>query len=131
MKVWSNKMRQDVVSIFSLFSSLSTLLCCALPILMVVLGLGAVTAGLVSSLPFLAVLGKYKAYFFLFSGLIIASNFVLLYRNKKTEKECLLPENGETACEKASRMSKIILWTSCVLYTMGFFAAYLLPWFVI
>ena len=131
MKIWSNKIRQDAVSLFSLFSSLSTLLCCALPILMVVLGLGAVTAGLISSLPFLAVLGKYKVYFFLFSGLIITSNFLLLYRNKKPVKECLITENAETACEKASRMSKIILWTSCVLYAIGFFAAYLLPWLII
>ena len=51
-----------IVPTLSLFSSLGTLVCCALPSLFVVLGAGAVLAGLVSSLPLLIILSKYKIF---------------------------------------------------------------------
>ena len=50
----------------SLFTSLGTLFCCALPALFVVLGAGAVLAGILSSAPFLIVLSKYKVLLFFF-----------------------------------------------------------------
>jgi hypothetical protein len=57
LKWWPNFMRvlkslkQDFVSIASLFTSVSTLLCCALPSLLVAVGMGAVVAGMVSDFP--------------------------------------------------------------------------------
>ena len=42
-----------------LFASTSTLLCCALPILLVSLGLGAVVVSMASSLPFLVTLSQH------------------------------------------------------------------------
>jgi hypothetical protein len=44
----------------SLFTSAATLVCCALPALMVSLGMGAVLAGLVSDFPQLVWLSKHK-----------------------------------------------------------------------
>ena len=54
------KIKEDFVSIGSLFTSVSTLLCCALPSLLVALGMGAVVAGLASDLPWLITMSKYK-----------------------------------------------------------------------
>ena len=45
-----------IVPSLSLFTSLGTLLCCALPSLFVAIGAGAVLAGLISNMPFLIVL---------------------------------------------------------------------------
>jgi len=45
-----------------LFTSSATLICCALPILLVTLGLGAVSASLFSTLPFLVVLAWHFNY---------------------------------------------------------------------
>lgn len=122
------KLKDDFVSIASLFTSVSTLLCCALPSLLVALGMGAVVAGLVSDLPWLITLSKYKAWTFLFAGIMIGFNFWLFYGRRRNQA-CEIDEYGkETPCDTAARWSKVILWISFGLYMIGLFAAYaLLP----
>jgi mercuric ion transport protein len=51
---------EKALAIVSLFASTGTLLCCALPALLVTLGLGAVVAGAVSSVPWLVPLSRNK-----------------------------------------------------------------------
>ena len=68
-----------IVPSLSLFTSFGTLVCCALPSLFVAVGAGAILAGLLSTMPFLIVLSKYKAILFLVSGtLIIISGIYIL-----------------------------------------------------
>jgi mercuric ion transport protein len=64
--------RSAVLSYFSLFTSLSTLLCCALPSLLVLFGLGASVASLLSFFPWLVTLSKNKQWTFSISGALIA-----------------------------------------------------------
>ncbi len=119
-------LKQDFLSIASLFTSVSTLLCCALPSLLVAIGMGAVVAGLVSDFPALIWLSKYKHWTFLVAGLLIGFNFWLFY-GRKQDQACEIDEYGnETACNTAARWSKIILWISFGLYATGLFSAYLL-----
>ena len=54
-----------------LFFSTGTLLCCALPILLVTLGAGAVVATVAANIPFLVALSLYKSWMFLFSGILL------------------------------------------------------------
>ncbi|MEO2127689.1 MAG: hypothetical protein ABGW91_05960 [Christiangramia sp.] len=120
------KIKEDFVSIGSLFTSVSTLLCCALPSLLVALGMGAVVAGLASDIPWLFSLSKYKGWAFLIAGVMISFNFWLFY-GRKREQACEIDENGnETACDTAAKWSKRILWFSFGLYLLGLFSAYLL-----
>src|SRR5437667_10613868 len=63
----------------SLFSSLSTLFCCALPSLLVLLGLGATVASTLSALPWLVALSRHKRWVFAISGGLIALSFVQMY----------------------------------------------------
>ena len=58
----------------SLFSnhSVSTLLCCALPSLLVLFGLGASVASLLTFMPWLVTLSRNKAWTFSISGALIA-----------------------------------------------------------
>jgi hypothetical protein len=77
-----NKLKTDVTSILSLFTSFSILLCCALPALLVILGLGAVMAGLVSDLPFLRTLNLYKEWTFSVTTLLIIFNIWLIFIKK-------------------------------------------------
>ncbi|WP_339790939.1 hypothetical protein [uncultured Imperialibacter sp.] len=120
------KLKDDFISIASLFTSISTLLCCALPSLLVAIGMGAVVAGIVSEFPALIALSKYKEWTFLGAGLLIGFNFWVFYGRKKNQV-CEIDEYGnETACDTAARWSKIILWISFGLYTLGLFSAYLL-----
>ena len=121
-----NKLKTDLTSILSLFTSFSTLLCCALPALFVTLGMGAVVAGLVSDLPFLRTLSLYKEWTFSIAALLIAFNFWLVYRKKPQDATCEIPDDGkESACDTASRWSKNILWLSAILLFIGFFMAFL------
>lgn len=121
-------LKNDLVSILSLFTSFSTLLCCALPSLLITLGMGAVVAGLVSSLPILVTLSRYKQWTFLFAGLMLALNFYLFYGRKQKAEACEVNPDGSTsACATAARWSKVILWISTVLFLIGLFMAY--AWF--
>lgn len=100
----------------SLFSSLSTLLCCALPSLLVLFGLGATVAAFLSAVPWLVALSRHKNWVFAVSGVLIAGN--LMYQRTRV---CTA-----ASCESASRLSRVILWISGGIYVMGFFTAYLL-----
>lgn len=123
----TTKKKNNFLSILALFTSVSTLLCCALPALLVVLGLGAVVAGVLTDLPFLITLSKNKAWVFGFAFALMALNFFLVYRKKKDNLSCeYVPGKKETACNVASRWSKVILWISFALLLIGFFASYLL-----
>jgi len=122
-----SKFKTDVLSILSLFTSFSTLICCALPALLVTLGLGAVLAGIFSSFPFIVTLSNYKELTFVIAGSLIGLNFFLIYRKRKEENEdCEIPGEGkETYCDTASRWSKGILWISAIMLLVGLFMAYL------
>ena len=56
----------------SLFTSTGTLICCALPALLVSLGAGAVMAGLIEAVPQITWLGKNKALVFGVAGVLLA-----------------------------------------------------------
>jgi len=112
----------------SLFTSLSTLLCCALPSLFVLIGLGATVASAVSSVPLLITFSRHKNWTFAIAGLLILANFVYVYRIaprlRAESKAC--PIDQPSACGSASRMSRWTLWLSAAIYLVGFFSAYLL-----
>lgn len=115
-------MRQQLASFLSLFGSLSTLICCALPSVLVALGAGAVVASLVSALPWLVWVSHYKTWFFIIAGVLLATNFVLVYW-PQSRVACVV--GGGRACEAAKRWNKLLLWVSVALYGFGFFMTYL------
>ena len=119
--------RPALFNYLSLFTSVSTLLCCALPSLLVLLGLGATVASTLSFLPFLVTLSHHKRWVFAVSGLLIALSFVQTYAvsaNMRMKRACP-PENPE-ACNTASRFGRVVLWISAAIYAIGFFAAFVL-----
>jgi hypothetical protein len=121
-------MRDGVLSYLSLFTSLSTLLCCALPSLFVLFGLGATVASVLSYASWLVVMSRHKHWVFLAAGMLIATNFVYLYAiaPKLQARNGACDPNDPAACQTASRFSRIVLWCSAVLYLVGCFTAYAL-----
>ncbi len=109
------------VSWLTLFASSGTLICCALPIILVTLGMGATVAALTSALPFLIVLSKHKIWVFAFSGvmLIIAGWYM-----RREGQSC--PSDPELArlCAASRKWNQRIYWTSIVIWVIGFLAAY-------
>ncbi len=106
----------------TLFASTGTLICCALPILLVTLGLGATVAALTSALPFLIVMSQYKIWVFAFSGLMLAMSGWLLYRPGRS---CPVDPQLAALCDRAHVWNRRIYWASVIIWSVGFFAAYL------
>jgi hypothetical protein len=120
-------MKEKALAVLSLFASTSTLLCCALPTLLVTLGLGAVVAGAVSSLPLLVTLSQHKEWVFLAAGVLIAGNWVLMWRWERAVTSCEIPVGGSSvisACQVANRFSRVVLWISTALFIIGFIVAF-------
>ncbi len=122
------RLRSGALSYLSLFTSLSTLLCCALPSLFVLFGLGATVASVLSQAPWLVTMSHHKHWVFLMAGVLISGNFVYLYAvaPKLQAKKGACDPNDPVACQTASHLSRFVLWCSAVLYLMGGFTAYLL-----
>jgi hypothetical protein len=120
--------RSGVLSYLSLFTSFGTLLCCALPSLMVLLGLGATVASFLSVVPWLVTLSWHKVWVFAISGLLISGNLLYVYviapRLKDQDGAC--PIDDPDACASASRFSRIVLWVSATIYAVGLFSAFVL-----
>ncbi len=112
----------------TLFTSLSTLVCCALPSLLVLIGLGATVASAVSAAPWLITFSRHKNRTFAIAGLLIAANFVYMFRfaPRLRARGEACPVDGPSACGTASRVSRWILWASAGVYLVGLFSAYLL-----
>jgi hypothetical protein len=118
-----------LLSYLSLFTSVGTLLCCALPSLLVLLGLGATVALVLSAAPWLVTLARHRVWVFTTAGTLIAGNFLYVYfvaPRLKTQGQACPVEDGPSVCDNATRISRVALWVAAVIYGIGFFAAYLL-----
>jgi hypothetical protein len=116
------------LSYLSLFTSLGTLICCALPALLVLLGLGATVASLLSAAPWLVTLSRHKVWVFGLAGVLIALNFLYVYRfaPRLQASQAACSVNDPDPCATASGLSKTLLWVSTAIYAIGFFVAFLL-----
>jgi mercuric ion transport protein len=119
--------RAALLNYFSLFSSFSTLICCALPSVLVLLGLGTTVASLLSAAPWLVSLSRHKVWTFSIAGTLIAASFAMTYvvasRLRRGE---VCASDDPTTCGEVSKLSRIILWGSALIWSGGFFVAYLL-----
>lgn len=123
MDYTKNLWKQTVAPTLSLFTSLSTLICCALPALLVTLGMGAALGGLVSQAPWLIVLSKYKVLLFSGSGLMLGISAFLQWKGRNAP--CPADPLKAKACSRLRKISLLILSLSIVIYLIGFFFAFL------
>jgi len=123
MSVQTSKLKDNSVTVFTLFTTTGTLICCAIPIIFVTIGLGTTVVAMTSAFPFLIVLSQHKIWVFAFSGLMLAVSGWLMYRPGRSCPSD--PALGE-ACSTALKWNKRIYWTSVVIWGIGFTAAYIL-----
>lgn len=119
--------RAALLNYFSLFSSFSTLICCALPSVLVLLGMGTAVASLLSAAPWLVSFSRHKVWTFSIAGVLIAASFVMTYAiaPRLLEGEACAADDP-TTCGEVSKVSRVILWGSAIIWSAGFFVAYLL-----
>jgi|SRR5205807_1586366 len=111
----------------SLFSSLGTLLCCALPSLLVLFGLGATVGSLLTAVPWLVSLSHHKNWVFTVAGVLIGANVLYVHVvAPRLRVSTLTCEQRDDSCTRAAHFSIVVLWISVAIYAIGFFVAYVL-----
>jgi hypothetical protein len=101
---------------------MSTLICCALPALLVSLGLGFVVAGLVSNIPGLIWISENKEIVFGLAGAMLLLNGILLWRQRNAP--CPIDPALRQACLKGRKLGKVIYFASLAIFAVGFFFAF-------
>ncbi len=116
---------KKVLAFLSLFTSVGTLLCCALPALLVALGMGAALAGLVGAVPQIVWLSENKLYLFTFGAFLLAFGGWMQWRARF--EPCPIDPEQARACTSARRSAKILYFASLGIYFVGAFFAFIAP----
>lgn len=114
------------IPFLSLFASFGTLVCCALPALMVSLGLGATLAATVSAVPQLVWISEHKIGVFLFAGVMIALGFQA--SRYGAAQACPTDPELARACAAGKSFSRYTLIFSAIVYLIGAFFAFAAPY---
>jgi len=123
----SRELRQSAASAWlALAASSSTLVCCALPALLVTLGAGAALSGLVSVFPQIVWLSEHKGTVFGLSLALMLAGGVLQWRNRTAP--CPVDPALRDACLHTRRWSLRVYGASVLLMAMGAWFAFVQPW---
>ena len=120
-----NLVKTKHLSLLSLFSSGGTLICCALPALLVSLGAGAVMASVVTSVPQIVWFSEHKLGVFIFAGVMLSISGLLQWQARSLP----CPSDKELAeiCNKTRVNSlRIYIFSICV-FLVGGFMAFIAP----
>lgn len=112
-------------SMLSIFTSSGTLVCCALPVLLVALGAGAALSGLVSIVPQIVWLSAHKGGVFGLAAIMLALAGVLQWRSRYAP--CPADPVIASACARARRVSASIYGLSVAIFVLGAVFAFVLP----
>ncbi|HSW11479.1 MAG TPA: hypothetical protein VLI06_01495 [Solimonas sp.] len=112
-------------ALLSIFTSSSTLICCALPALLVTIGAGATLAGLVSAVPQLVWLSAHKGLVFGAAGAMLAIAGALQWRARYAP--CPADPRLAAACARTRRISLSVYLLSLAIYAVGVVFAFVLP----
>ncbi len=106
----------------SLFTSTGTLICCALPALLVSLGAGAVMAGLIEAVPQITWLGRNKELLFAIAGVLLLASGAWQWHARSLP--CPADKAQAAACARARKLSWIVWGLSVALFAIGAFFAF-------
>lgn len=112
-------------SVLSLFASSGTLVCCALPALLVALGAGAALSSLVGAFPQIVWLSENKVPLFAFAGFMLAASGALQWVNRNAP--CPVDPRLRDACLRTRRTSLRVYLFSLAVYAVGGWFAFLQP----
>ena len=129
MKSVPPELRQaEVAGTLSLLTSAGTLVCCAIPALLVAIGAGAALASAVAALPALVWLSEYKSSVFGVAAAMLVMAGVLQWRARSLP--CPADPTLAVACARTRRVSKAIYAISVAIFGVGSIFAFVLPLFI-
>lgn len=114
-----------VTNWFSIFTSTSTLVCCALPALLVALGAGTALISLNNVFPQLIWLSEHKIGVFVLAGLMLL--LAGLFQWRANRLPCPADPALARACTRQRRVSRSVYVVSCVTFVVGGFFAFIAP----
>jgi hypothetical protein len=114
------------LSVLTLLTSSGTILCCALPVLLVTIGAGAALSSLISTFPKIVWVSKYKEYIFTVAFILIILSGYFQWHSRKLP--CPANKLLAAQCLRARKLSLVIYFVSVVILTIGFTFAFILPY---
>ena len=120
----SNKL----VNYLSLFTSSGTIICCALPVLLVSMGAGAVLSSFIAVFPQLVILSIYKIPIFIGAFIMLIIAGMLQYQSRGLP--CPTDKKQANACMQTRKVSMIIYFTSVGIFIIGLLFAFIIPLFI-
>ncbi len=112
-------------SVLSLFTSGGTLVCCALPALLVTIGAGAALSSLVSAVPQLVWLSEHKAGVFLAATVMLAIAGYMQWHARTLP--CPADPALAAACARTRNFSLRMYFVSLAIFLTGGFFAFIAP----
>lgn len=112
-------------SLLTLFASSSTLVCCAIPALLVSLGAGAALASLVAVFPQIVWISENKEIIFLISTFLMLIGGIVQWRNRYAP--CPVDPKLRQACLRTRKVSLGLYLISLVLLIIGGWFAFIQP----
>lgn len=117
--MWQTFRESKLISYLSLFTSFGTLICCAIPSTLVLLGFGAGLAGFLGEYPQFIWLSDNKAWVFGISFVMLGLSFV------GQKKVC--PIDNKEDCETTKSWARPMVIVALVINVIGAFYAFVLP----
>ena len=118
-----NRVFQKVASWLGLFTSLGTLICCAIPSTLVILGLGATMASFLSEFPQLIWLSENKGWVFGLSFFMLGVSYAA--QRYAATQTC--PIDKKEDCEQTKSWSKPLFYVTLAINVVGALYAFVLP----
>ena len=110
------------VTWLTLATSASTLLCCALPALLVALGAGAVLASFVSAVPQLVWVSEHKNEVFVIAGVMLATAGAMQWRARSSP--CPIDPALAQTCTRSRKIPLMVYLFSVAIFLIGGFFAF-------
>jgi len=115
-----------LVSLLTLFTSSGTLICCALPALLVALGAGAALSSLIATVPQLVWFSQHKTSVFAVAAIMLFASGLLQWRSRYLP--CPADPALAQVCMRARRQSLWLYLVSVAIFLIGGFFAFIAPW---
>lgn len=117
--------RETAAPTLALVTSLSTLVCCTLPAVLITLGMGAALSSLTSNVPQLIWLSERKA--LVFGGSFILLSLAWLVRYLTRNMPCPADPTLAKSCARLRSLGGWVLYIGFGVWAIGAFSAFVLP----
>ena len=125
MKTSKLAIRETLAPSIALLTSLSTLVCCTLPAVLITLGMGAALSSLTSNFPQLIWLSAHKPLVFGGSLALLCAAWGVRYLTRNMP--CPADPRAAKACARARALGGWVLGIGFGIWSIGSFSAFILP----